>query len=145
MIASLKYFSTLLLFSLFGSFITYGQEKEVISSEPAYILVQNNMFIIPDNDYKIKLPFTILFPIFNNKRTYVTNISQINLIGKINNTEDVNQLFIDSQSLLFSEDGLFFKIIDLSPGKNVLQIKVVPIIGKSLVVNFFIERTKERF
>ncbi len=135
------FFPAILILLIFCSSEAQGQK--VVSSDSSYILVQNATIVIPDNDFKTKLPFTILFPMFNGKRTYVTSLNQINLIGKLRKPGEIKKFFIDDKELAFSEEGLFFKVLDLSPGKNVLQVKVVPKKGKTLIVNFFIQRTEE--
>ncbi len=125
-------------------FAVQGQEKKEITSESSYILIQNATTVIADDDFETELPFAILFPMFNKKRTYITNLSQINLIGKIKKPEEVKKLYLNEKEVPFSEEGLFFKVIDLSSGKNILAVKLVPKTGKTLLVNFFIEQTNEK-
>ncbi|MCD6202248.1 MAG: hypothetical protein J7K46_10630 [Bacteroidales bacterium] len=134
-------FSAILILTVLCSPGALGQK--VVSSDSSYILVQNNTIIISNNDFETKLPFAILFPMFNKKRTYVTNVSQINLIGKLRNPGEIKKLYLDDKEVVFSEEGLFFKIIDVSPGKNMLHIQVIPKSGKTLIVNFFILRPDE--
>ena len=138
-----RYLTTILFFLAICSANVLGQKEKVVSSESSYILIQNNTTTITDDDFKTELPFSILFPMFNNKRTFGTNLNQINLIGKIKKAEEYKKLYLNNKEVPFSEEGLFFKVLDLSPGKNVLQVKVVPKKGKTLIVNFFIELTKE--
>ncbi len=143
MVLPVRYLIVILFFSVVYSVEVQAQDKKVVSSESSYILIQNNTTVIPDDDFKTELPFSILFPMFNSKRAYGTNLNQINLIGKIKKPEEYKKLYLNNKEVPFSEEGLFFKVLDLSPGKNVLQIKVVPKKGKTLIVNFFIEVTKE--
>jgi len=120
-----------------------AQGQKVVSSDSSYILIQNKTIVISDNDFETKLPFAILFPMFNKKRTYVTNLSQINLIGKLRKPEGIKKLLLNDKEVSFSKEGLFFKVLDLSSGKNILHIKVVPENGKTVIVNFFIQRSEE--
>ncbi len=143
MVLPVRYLIVILFFSVVYSVEVQAQDKKVVSSESSYILIQNNTTVIPDDDFKTELPFSILFPMFNSKRAYGINLNQINLIGKIKKPEEYKKLYLNNKEVPFSEEGLFFKVLDLSPGKNVLQIKVVPKKGKTLIVNFFIEVTKE--
>ena len=136
---NISFFSVLILFSFYSSAVL-GQGEKVISSDSSYILIQNNAIVVLDHDFETKLPFAIVFPMFNKKRVYVTDLSQINLIGKIKDPENVRKLYLNDQKLSFSYLFLFFKVIDVSPGKNILHMKLVPKSGKTLIVNFFIQR-----
>jgi hypothetical protein len=138
-----KLVSVVFLFLLFFSFDLAGQEKVKVSSDSAYVLIQNNTIVIADDDYTSELPFAILFPMFSKKRNYSTNLAQINLIGKIKKPQETRQIFLNDQNISFSEEGLFFKVLDVAPGKNVVRFKIVPKKGKSVIVNFFIQRTEE--
>ncbi len=132
------------IFIVIVPFELFGQEKvKVVSSDSSYVLIQNNTIVIADDDFTSELPFAILFPMFTNKRNFSTDLDQINLIGKIKDPAATKQLFLGDKEIPFSEEGLFFKVIDLSPGKNILTFKVVPKKGRKIIVNFFIQRTKE--
>ena len=138
-----KVFFVVVFIVLISPDALFGQKKTVVSSDSAYVLIQNSSIVISDDDHTTELPFAILFPMFSKKRTYNTDLTQINLIGKIKKPEDTKQLFINNKNIPFSEEGLFFKVIDISPGKNVLRFRVVPQKGRSIIVNFFIRRIEE--
>ncbi len=139
-----KFFSFLLIFLLIISFDLSAQEKVLVSSDSSYVLIQNNTITIADDDYTSELPFAILFPMFNKKRIYSTNLSQINLIGKVKNPAGTKQILLNNEVLPFSEEGLFFKVLDIAPGKNILHFKFKPSKGRTLRVNFFILRAEDQ-
>jgi len=133
------FLATVVTFILFSNLLS-GQGT-VISSEASYIIIKNNTTVIPEDDMTTPLPFIIVYPKFTNtkKRTFITEANQINIIGKLNNTENTTQVFINNSEVDFSSEGLFFKIIDLFPGKNILNIKVIPKAGKIIIVRFIVD------
>ena len=138
-----RFISVVFLFLVIFSSGLSAQEKIRVSSDSSYVFIQNNNIVIADDDYDTELPFAILFPMFSKKRNYATNLGQINLIGKIKEPGKTKQILINDKNISFSEEGLFFKVIDVAPGKNVLRFKVVPQKGRAVIVNFFIHRTEE--
>lgn len=144
MVKAGKVFSVVLVFLMIVSFDLSGQQEKIkVSSDSSYVLIQNSTIVIADDDFTSELPFAILFPMFTNKRSYSTDLNQINLIGKIKEPAKTKQILLNNKDLPFSEEGLFFKVVDLSPGKNILSFMVVPKKGRKIVVNFFITRTEE--
>jgi len=137
-------FSFLLVFLLIFSFDLSAQEKVLVSSDSSYVLIQNNTLTVADNDYSTELPFAILFPVFSKKRIHNTNLSQINLIGKVKNPAGTKQILLNNEVISFSEEGLFFKVLDITPGKNILRFKFIPSKGRTLRVNFFIVRSEDQ-
>jgi len=136
-----RFISVALLFLAIFSVDLSAQGKVRVSSDSSYVFIQNNNIVIADDDLDAELPFAILFPMFSKKRVYVTDLGQINLIGKIKEPEKTKEIMINDESVSFSEEGLFFKVIDVAPGKNVLRFKVIPQKGRAVIVNFFIRRT----
>lgn len=136
-IANKKVVYLLLLFLFTICPILKGQTN-VISSKSSYILIRNDTTVIADNDLKTPLPFIIAFPVFDKKRSFISNVDQINVVGKIKNPEGTKQLFFNRDEVKFSGEGLFFKILNLSPGKNILRIRVIPKTGKITIVHFFV-------
>ena len=120
---------------------TFSQET-IISSEAASITINNITVVVSENDLDFPLPFTILYPTFDEKRSFVSNINQINLIGKLDFPENTDQILINDEKLDFTEKGLFFKVIDLSEGKNDLYLKVISRNGKIIIVKFTIDYQK---
>ena len=124
----------------FFCFITLlpGQTN-IISSESSYIKIQNKTTIIAGDDLTTPLPFTIVYPKFARDRSLVTEVNQINLIGKLADLQNTRQIFINNEEIEISKEGLFFKVIDLVPGKNNSRIKTVLKSGKIIIVNFTLE------
>ena len=120
---------------------SFGQET-IISSETSSISINNKTVIVSDNDLDFPLPFTILYPTFDENRSFISFVNQINLIGKLDFPENINQILINDEEIEFTEKGLFFKVIDMSEGKNDLYIKVIPKYGKIIIVKFFLDYQK---
>ncbi|MEA1896087.1 MAG: hypothetical protein U9N53_00325 [Bacteroidota bacterium] len=129
----------LTIISLFFLYVcSFGQET-IISSETSSITINNKTIIVSDNDLDFSLPFSLLYPTFDEKRSFVSTVNQINLIGKLNFPENIGQILINDEETEFTEKGLFFKVIDLSEGKNDLYIKVTPKYGKIIIVKFVLD------
>ena len=120
---------------------TFGQET-IISSETSSITISNKTIVVAEDDLDFPLPFTILYPTFDEKRSFISLVYQINLIGKLDFPENTNQILINDEEIEFTEKGLFFKVIDLSEGKNDLYIKVIPKYGKIIIVKFLLDYQK---
>ena len=137
----MKISSTILIFFFMLNVFTFGQET-IISSETSSITISNKTIVVAEDDLDFPLPFTILYPTFDEKRSFISLVNQINLIGKLDFPETINQILINDEEIEFTEKGLFFKVIDLSERKNNLHIKVVPKYGKIIIVKFVINYQK---
>lgn len=137
----MKELFTAVITFVFLSLCSFGQET-IISSKVSTITINNKTFIVAEDDFNFPLPFTILYPTFDEARSFVSLVNQINLIGKFDYPENIYQILLNDVEVEFTENGLFFKVIDLSEGKNDLYIKVVPKYGKIIIVRFIIDYQK---
>jgi len=129
--------ASLLTFFLSG-LLLLGQTA-TISSESSYIKIHNNFVEIEKDDLTTPLPLTIVYPKFAKDRSIVSEVDQINLIGKLTDPLNTTQVFINNKETKISKEGLFFEVIDLSPGTNILNIKTNLKTGKTIVVKFYLE------
>ena len=132
---------TIIIIFFMLNICSFGQET-IISSETSSIKIDNKTTVVAEDDFDFPLPFTVLYPTFDEKRSFISLVNQINLIGKLDSPENISQILINDQEIEFTEKGLFFKIIDLSERKNDLNFKVIPKFGKIIIVRFSIDYQK---
>lgn len=122
----------------------FGQD-EVFSSQPSYIVLRNKVVEVSETNMDFHLPFTILYPksYSTNERIFNSDADKLNIIGKLEVPEHTSHLYINKEEIDFSEGGMFFKIVELTPGRNVFTITHIPDYGKTVIAKILINYIQE--
>ncbi len=129
-----------IILSLIIFFCCSFVQAQVIKSEKSYLRLN----ITPKKEV-VEIPDTtspelqIISPVITEGKQYISNESEINLIGRASDESSIASVIINSEIMEISEAGVFTAGLLLEPGDNVITVIVIDNKYNSLENKFVIE------
>jgi hypothetical protein len=128
--------SKLLLFVLLMAGFTFLLKSQDITSEKAFIRINN----LPDTYPPVIKLLSHQFDV-NGRLQYAK--PEINILGKITDISGINRIFINQQRYELTEDGLFMQMIHLVKGENRISIVAVDNADNYIEMNLIVDYKNE--
>jgi hypothetical protein len=125
----IKSFSLLLVLLLWGYGAVYSQEAE---SKKVMFKLNN----APDTEPPV---VKIISPNMVLGERFLTDIKNFDLIGEVKDESKIRIVFVNNQSRLIDESGIFASSLSLAPGENQIQIKALDEHNNLLSQEFIIQ------
>jgi len=114
---------------IWGEQLSFGQELE---SNTVRIHINN----LPDTEPPV---VRIISPAFVEGEKFQTQLKELDLIGEVKDKSKIRIVFVNRESNLVDESGIFTSSLYLTPGENLIQIKALDEHNNLLSQNFIIQ------
>ncbi len=119
----------LMIFLLSGYSTLYSQEAE---SKTVEFMLNNK----PDTEPPV---VSIISPALVRGARYQTDQKKFDLIGEVKDDSKIRIVFVNNESRLIDESGVFASSLSLSPGENEIQIKALDEYNNLRIQTFIIQ------